>query len=404
MDSDTITDSSSDEPGMMISPVNEKRQIKQPVRDSPVGSVKSENSLFCTSPNDEYLLPDPWSDISSLSDKKENVPHLFELGDVRNFQILQNVGEGTFATVHLCDYPDKTVCDYAAIKCSKKSEVGKEVDFAKEHCSYSGCTPGLVTYELIVYLKLWNSAIQCPNIPCIFDYGELEENHTYIAMELLGPSWEKIVEDNLGIFIVPYLEQLVDCLQKVHENEIVHCDVKPKNILAKDMTCMSTPYLIDFGLAFHMGTGQNGKCHDFIGTPDYSSDDRLLSRRNPAPIDDIISLGYTALHAWLGDLPWRCQQPYSYECELTQVYLRQFIHERKTKMKHGLKERPVFFREWFQYCDLVLEAKELLSYEKLKHIIRKNAFSICDPQKGAEGRLGMSDHESVKKRQKINHS
>jgi serine/threonine protein kinase len=400
-----MTDSSSTEPDMMISSANEKGQIKQPpVSISPVGSVKSENSLFCADANPqssgerlppELINPNAWSDISSLSGKTEDVPHLFEIGEVTNFQILQNIGEGTFATVHLCEYPDKTVCDYAAIKCSKKSEVGKEVDAAHEHCSYSGCTPGLVTYELIVYLKLWNSAIQCPNIPSIFDYGELEEDHTYIAMELLGASWEKIVDDRLGLFLVPYLDQLVDCLQKVHENGIVHCDVKPKNILAKDMMdCMSTPYLIDFGLAFHMRTGQNGCCHDFIGTPDYSSDDRLLSRRNPLPIDDIISLGYSALHAWLGDLPWRCQEDFS--C------LRQFIYERKTKMKQGLREWPAFFREWFEYCDNVLEAKEVLSYEKLKLIVRKNEHGIGDPcWMVKEG--GQCDQEPTKKRQKTNH-
>ena len=192
------------------------------------------------------------------------------------------------------------------------------------------------------------------------------------------------------------------CLQKVHENGIVHCDVKPKNILAKDVTCMSTPYLIDFGLAFHLNTNQNGKCKHFIGTPDYSSDDRLLSKRDPSPIDDMISLGYCALHAYLGDLPWRCLEPCSYGCS-AKSYLLQFTRERQQKMKQGLKEWPGFFREWFEYCDQVLETEEKLSYDRLKHIIEKNEFNLAEQNFTPKGkRLCMLSQESVAKKQRCN--
>lgn len=382
-----------------------KNRIPYSDNKSQVGSVESENSFFHGptregdhDPAETQSYVWSWSDFNSLNEISDEKPCLEHSKEFRNFQILQKIGEGTYALVYLCDYPEKTHTDYAAIKCSRSPEIGKDddEDYNNAMGSYYGCAPGLVTYELAVYLQLWNSKISVPSIPLLYDFGELEDQHTYIAMQLLGPSWEKIIEDEIAdsSVIFPYLNQLLDCLEKVHENDLVHCDVKPKNILAKDLASMSEPYLIDFGLAFHMNTSQYGKCNDFVGTPDYSSDDRLLSNRNPLPIDDIISLGYCALHAWLGDLPWRCQDYFS----MHYSSLVQFINERKYKMKQGLHHWVPFFKEWFDYCDLVLESEEAVSYERLREIVKKNESALTDEKRSK----AMKDlwHESKRKRKR----
>ncbi len=41
-------------------------------------------------------------------------------------------------------------------------------------------------------------------------------------------------------------------------------------------------------------------------------------------------------------------------------------------MKQGFKVWPRFFREWFEYCDRVLQGEEELSYEKLRGMIQKS--------------------------------
>lgn len=338
------------------------------------GGDDEEDDLFYTS---DLVVSDAKGDVSQAS-----APFYDLSNDARDFTVLQSIGEGTFATVHLCDYPEKSICDFAAIKCSRKEEADEDLEMDRKlhDCAYKNCPPGYVTYELLVYLKLWNSG-NCPgNIPCVFDYGELTDRRCYIAMQLLGKSWEAMIEDrSVGRDMIPsYLNQILDCLEKVHACGLVHCDVKPKNILAKDMVCISQPFLIDFGLAFHMRSGQNGACREFIGTFDYSSDDRLLARRDPLPIDDIISLGYTALHAWLGDLPWRCLPVWHSSSAESCPQLEEFSEERREKMRQGLDRWAPFFKEWFDYCDSVLSLKDPsdLSYDKLRSMIKKNEDNL----------------------------
>ncbi|QDZ19276.1 protein kinase [Chloropicon primus] len=354
---------------------------------TPEGSVESEYSLFVRRASvecDRSRRSFAWSGGSSDRTHSVTEPFFDFSTEERDYKILQNIGEGTFATVHLCDYPDKSLCDFAAIKCSKSPEDREEAwEPNKAGSTYGGCQPGTVTYEILVYLKLWSGDDPVPGIPSIFDYGELEDQHTYIAMQLLGPSWEQMIENGTAGkgLISRYLGLLVNSLEKIHESGIVHCDVKPKNILAKDLVCVTEPYLLDFGLSFHLDTAQRGDCREFIGTADYSSDDRLLSRRSPLPVDDMISLGYTALHAWLGDLPWRCPSS-AYEVDSlnsdkSTPGLQEFQRERALKMEEGLGQWAPFFREWFGYCDGVAKGKGGISYGELRDIIRRNENSLA---------------------------
>lgn len=49
---------------------------------------------------------------------------------------------------------------------------------------------------------------------------------------------------------------ILDALTKMHENNVVHSDVKPGNIVRKwnEMMNRYTYYLIDFGFSFEVGT------------------------------------------------------------------------------------------------------------------------------------------------------
>ena len=391
---------------ILTTPVSGKRkrddEESAPQPDSPDGSIESVHSYFVRRSS---LGSEAWSadnggggavDSAVDSDLTASPPCAGFDVDLSGFgttdySILEDIGEGSYATVHLYDFPDKKVCDLAAIKCSRKPEVEECLASADDPetplCAYAGCQPGTVTYELLVYLRLWDAALEdVPRIPAIFDYGELADGRTYMAMQLLGASWEKMIEDGTSGrgAIVPYLRQLVDCLQRVHSRDLVHCDVKPKNILGKDVAvagAASEAYLLDFGLAFHLRTGQRGACQEFIGTADYSSDDRLLSRRDPLPVDDIVSLGYTALHAWLGDLPWRCDSS-AYEVDSADSGgdatpgLRAFQRERASLVKEGLPKWAPFFAEWFEYCGAVLRGEDSLCYERLVQIIGRNEASL----------------------------
>ena len=87
-------------------------------------------------------------------------------------------------------------------------------------------------------------------------------------------------------------------LSYIHDNRIIHCDVKPLNIL---LTANRKPLLIDFGTARFLD--ENLEKHKLVVSIPYSPKELL----NGSPVDgrsDIYSLGMTLLHMLVGLPIW----------------------------------------------------------------------------------------------------
>jgi serine/threonine protein kinase len=106
-----------------------------------------------------------------------------------------------------------------------------------------------------------------PAIPVVYGYGWFS-HFEYLAMELLGSHIKKLVSSSHGLPLATVLQivdqmvcffrssldrpsdgqQQLSALEYMHTLGIVHCDIKPENILL----CPSDPTqikLIDFGIA-----------------------------------------------------------------------------------------------------------------------------------------------------------
>lgn len=136
-------------------------------------------------------------------------------------------------------------------------------------------------------------------------YGEGSwEGGAYIAMERLrGISLARFLTGH-SISLKRSLEiilSLAEALRHLHENGIVHRDVKPENVL---ITEEGEVKLIDFGIAETIGKQPLIRSENPIGTPGYMSPERKKDPDNTDPSSDIYSLGVLAYELVLGKLSY----------------------------------------------------------------------------------------------------
>jgi serine/threonine-protein kinase len=128
-----------------------------------------------------------------------------------------------------------------------------------------------------------------PNIVTIHDMGRSDDG-AYIAMEFLdGRSLRDILDT--GVVLEParvahIAVQIADGLAYAHEHDVIHCDIKPANIMVLPSGLVK---ITDFGIA-RLPTGSRTFAGNVFGSPRYISPEQILGR----PIDarsDIFSLG-----------------------------------------------------------------------------------------------------------------
>ncbi len=158
--------------------------------------------------------------------------------------------------------------------------------------------------------NMYNTLRNKHGIPGVHWFG-LNSSHRVLVMDFIGPSLDKIYNNNKDCFNISGVLKLginiLDLIECVHENGIVHRDIKPANFL---MNRNSELYIIDFGLSkFYRDTVDRihipyGTKKKFTGTPRYSSKNNHngieQSRR-----DDMESIGYMLIYLMKGRLPWQ---------------------------------------------------------------------------------------------------
>jgi serine/threonine protein kinase len=100
--------------------------------------------------------------------------------------------------------------------------------------------------------------------------------------------------------VMRVLPQLLDALGALHENNILHLDFKPSNVLVTDAGVVK---LLDFGLSEIEDTAANSNLAAyFAGTPGYMAPEQMWGTRSRA--SDCYALGATLYEAVTGRLPF----------------------------------------------------------------------------------------------------
>src|SRR5215210_8565075 len=118
-----------------------------------------------------------------------------------------------------------------------------------------------------------------PNIAQIFDSG-VHEGNGYIVMELVPGRTLRAILDERQVLppgeAIELAAQLADALDCAHSHGVIHCDVKPPNIIVTPDGC---PKLVDFGIARAMAA-TTGQASEIWGSAPYMSPEQVEGLRS----------------------------------------------------------------------------------------------------------------------------
>ena len=143
-----------------------------------------------------------------------------------------------------------------------------------------------------------------PNIVTVHDFG-IDPSGVYIVMEYIsGTDLKSRIKEAGHFSVVEGIELMVQAcagLGYAHRAGIIHCDVKPQNMLVtKDQRLKIT----DFGIARALSTLETETVQDMVwGSPQYFAPEQALGEL-PTPSTDVYSLGVVMYEVFTGRLPF----------------------------------------------------------------------------------------------------
>lgn len=199
-----------------------------------------------------------------------------------NFILVETLGVGGMGTVYKAH--DTLLDRFVALKLLRK-DLGGGID---------------QTAQLRQEARV-AASVNHPNVIQVFSSG-IDHDQFYLVMELVDHgSLDDFIEQRKRLPEKEVLEtgiQVAKGLRAAQAKGLIHCDVKPANILFADE---HTAKISDFGLA-GVAAEKSETPGEIWGTPYYIAPERLNNEQEDLR-SDIYSLGATLLHAVAGKAP-----------------------------------------------------------------------------------------------------
>jgi eukaryotic-like serine/threonine-protein kinase len=143
-----------------------------------------------------------------------------------------------------------------------------------------------------------------PNIVTVHDYG-VDQGRIFIVMEFVpGATLKELIKQrnryslNAGIALIV---QACAGIGYAHRAGLVHCDVKPQNMLVTPDRRLK---VTDFGIARALASIQPDERTNIVwGSPQYFSPEQARGS-SPSPASDVYSLGVVLYEMLVGQLPF----------------------------------------------------------------------------------------------------
>src|SRR2546423_3485117 len=203
---------------------------------------------------------------------------------ISHYRVVEKLGEGGMGSVYVAE--DTHLGRRVAIKFP--TETGDEHHFRARFLREARAV----------------SNLSHPNIATVFDYGEGEDGHPFIVMELVkGDSLNELLHGGKLTLsrAVEIIADVGEALAEAHAHGIIHRDIKPSNVIINERGQVK---VLDFGLAkqivedHHVSADPDARTllatrtqsGVVVGTPLYLSPEQATS----APVDarsDVFALG-----------------------------------------------------------------------------------------------------------------
>ncbi len=225
------------------------------------------------------------------------------------YQIVQSLGAGVFGQTYIAvdvDYPENPKCVVKQIKVSS-SESGY-LDMLR-----------LMFLTETETLKLLGSHHQIPEFIACFEENErfylvqeLIEGHALAAELPIAQQWGSLWSESE---VVEFLIDVLGILEFVHSQGVIHCDIKPENLIRRNSDPLRKLVLIDFGSIQSIDFGIGAELPIYripVTSLGYIPPEQFIGQTQPN--SDIYALGMIAIQALTGLEPLQLKaDPYTNE-------------------------------------------------------------------------------------------
>ncbi|SHE79505.1 Stk1 family PASTA domain-containing Ser/Thr kinase [Schwartzia succinivorans] len=200
------------------------------------------------------------------------------------YEILERIGGGGMADVYKAH--DKILDRVVAVKILHAQLAGDKEFLAKFQMEAQGA-----------------ARLSHPNIVNIYDVG-VEDGMHYIVMEYVDGETLKDKITREGHLSIPeslkIAKEIAEALSHAHKNNLVHCDVKPHNILVMQDGRVK---VADFGIARAVTSTTMTYNGNVVGSVHYFSPEQAKGTKI-TPKSDVYSLGVVLYEMLTGHLPF----------------------------------------------------------------------------------------------------
>jgi len=207
------------------------------------------------------------------------------------YELLERVGSGGMATVYK----------------ARDRALGRIVAIKALHQSLTSDTGFLKRFQREAHAA---ANLAHPNIVTVHDIGQDGYRH-YIVMEFVeGKTLKEIIRESSqnGGFMpisraLDLIIQVCNGIGYAHRANLVHCDVKPHNVL---VTLDERVKVADFGIARAMSQATQQQVSQVWGTPQYFAPEQAAGEP-PTPASDVYAIGIILFEMLSGRLPFEAE-------------------------------------------------------------------------------------------------